>query len=125
MNASEFMKYENWVVAGDVQNESKYACKIMKSLQQAGFKVSGVNPRSQNAECVYARLADVPYSVEVIDLCINPRQGIDVVKEARKLNVKNILIQPGAESEEILAYCSENGMNAVKGCALVELTKVK
>ncbi|WP_040214715.1 CoA-binding protein [Clostridium polynesiense] len=124
MKASEFLNYMNWVVVGDVLNPEKYAHKILKNLESSGYKVSGVHPKSEGNEA-YKSLGDVPYDIEILDLCINPKAGINIIKEAKEIGVKNVLIQPGAESEEILEYCRENSINAVEGCALVELRNRK
>ena len=120
LKAREFLDYKNWAVAGDVLNTSKYAYKILDCLKRDGFNTVGVNP-SAESESVYKSLSDIPYKVEVLDLCINPFKGIKIVKEAQKLKIDKILIQPGAESAEILDFCRANGIHAVKGCVLVEL----
>lgn len=120
MNIQDFFNYKNWVVVGTVSDSSKYACKILKSLEAGNFKTEGVNPKDQTGE-IYKSLSEVPYKIDVIDLCINPTIGIEIVKEAKKLNIDKILIQPGAESEEILDYCKSNGILAIEGCALVQL----
>jgi predicted CoA-binding protein len=119
MRAQDFLNYKKWAVAGDVLNSSKYAHKIFNSLKAAGYNAVGVNPRASEGE-VYKNLREAGV-VEVLDLCINPRSGIEIVKEAKELGIKYVLIQPGAESDEILTYCSENDIVAIEGCALVEL----
>lgn len=122
MIAQELMDYKNWVVVGDVLNSSKYAYKIFHRLGDKGYNVSGVNPRAKDG-AVYKNLGTVPHSIEVIDLCINPSLGIEIVKEAKELGIKYFLIQPGAESDEILNFCRDNDLVAIEGCALVELSK--
>ncbi|WP_160680339.1 CoA-binding protein [Clostridium sp. C8-1-8] len=121
MDAKDFMDYDNWVVVGDVENNDKYASKILAKFSDHGYNVSGVNPRS-TVEYGYKSIKEVPYEVEAIDLCINPKSGIEVIKEAKDLGIKHVLIQPGAESPEILNYCKDNGIEAVEGCALVALS---
>lgn len=123
MKASELMNYKNWVVAGDVLNNQKYAYRIKMSLKQAGFNVSGMKP-GISSEGVYSSLKEVPYTIEVLDLCINAKDGINVVKEAKELGINKILIQPGAESKEILEFCKNNDIIAVEGCALIELSRM-
>lgn len=124
MEAQEMLGYKNWIVAGDVTNTEKYAFRILHSLKDAGFNVFGVNPRSSSPE-VYKSIKDVLCKVDVIDLCINPIAGLQIIKEAAELNVDKVLIQPGADSLDILEYCRENGMTFVEGCALVELSYYK
>lgn len=121
MDASNLMSYKNWVVVGDVLNSTKYAYKILNKLKQYGYNVCGVNPRGK-AEEVYLKLKDVNYKIDVIDLCINPITGFKLLKEVKDLNIDKVLIQPGAESIEILDYCRENGIIAIEGCVLVELS---
>jgi len=122
LKASEFLEYKDWVVVGDVLNRLKYAHKILNSLKEAGFNVVGLNPSVKNGEA-YNNLSDIPYKIEVLNLCINPTKGIKILQEARQLNIDKILIQPGAESSEILDFCRENGILAIEGCTLVELRK--
>ena len=119
MNIRDLIKLENWVVIGDVTNESKYAYKILNKFKEKGYKVSGIHPRG--GEGVYKTIKEVPYKIDAIDLCINSKLGIEYLKEAKALGIKNVLIQPGAESEEILLYCKDNGINAIENCALVQL----
>lgn len=120
MNASDLMKYKNWVVVGDVLNSSKYAYRILEKLKNKGYNVSGVNPKVISKK-VYTSLKDVNYKIDVIDLCINPKVGIKILEEMKDIKINKILIQPGAKSEEILDYCSKNDIIAIEGCALVEL----
>lgn len=122
MLASEFLNYKNWVVVGDVVNNKKYAYRILTELQKANFNVKGVKAGTGNDD-IYENLQKVPYKIEVLDLCINPHKGIKIVEEALKLGIDKILIQPGAESEEIISFCKDNGINAIQGCALIELSK--
>jgi predicted CoA-binding protein len=122
LKANEFLQYKNWVVVGDVLNRFKYAYKILSSLKEGGFNVVGLNPSVKNDEA-YKCLSDIPYKIEVLNLCINPEKGIKILQEAHQLKINKILIQPGAESAEILDFCKVNGIQAVEGCTLVELRK--
>jgi predicted CoA-binding protein len=123
MEASELLNYKNWVVVGDVLNESKYAFRILSSLRDSNFNVEGINPRDTTGN-VYKTLEEVKYKIDVIDLCINPIQGLKIIESAANLNIDKVLIQPGAESEEILSLCRNKGIIAIEGCALVELSRL-
>lgn len=121
MNIRQLFDYKNWVVVGKTSDNSKYAYKILNSLKSADFNVCSVNPKD-TSNTSYKFLKDVPYKIDVIDLCINPSLGIEIIKEANKLNIDKVLVQPGAESKEILDYCKNNGIVAIEGCALVQLS---
>ena len=122
MKAKDFMTFKKWAVVGDVTNDSKYAYKILNRLKAAGYMVEGVNPKG--VQGAFNSLKEVPYTIEVLDLCINPVRGLEILKESKELNIQHVLIQPGAESDEIHDYCRENNIKAVNGCALVELSNL-
>lgn len=121
--STDLMKLKNWVVVGDVANPSKYAFKILHALKSHGYNVEGVNPRTKD-ESIHKDLKSVSYQIDVIDLCINPVEGLKIVEEAKAIGINKILIQPGAGSVEILNFCSKNGIIAIEGCALVELSRL-
>ncbi|MCL1790236.1 MAG: CoA-binding protein [Peptococcaceae bacterium] len=120
MTTKDFFPLKNWVVVGDVLNESKFAAKIRGKLTENGYQVTGVHPKG--GEGIVTKLAEVAYRIDVIDLCISPVTGLDYLKEAAGLGIDKVLIQPGAGSKEILDFCLEKGIHAVEGCALVMLS---
>jgi uncharacterized protein len=123
MEVRDLMYFKNWVVIGDVTNETKYANKILRKLKESNYNVSGIHPKGGDSVC--KSIKDVPYNIDVIDLCINPIKGIEYLKEANDMRIKYVLIQPGAESEEILNYCKENSITAFENCALVQLREIE
>lgn len=120
MNISELFKEYNWVVVGDVTNKVKYAYRIFNALKSEKYNVAGVNPKA-NEDGIFNSIKEVDFKIDVIDLCINPKVGLQIVKDAKKIGVNKILIQPGAESEEILIYCKENNIVVMQGCVLKQL----
>jgi uncharacterized protein len=128
MNSKDFLQFSNWVVAGDVLNKEKYASKIYEALERAGKMVVGINPNykaeniSSQGKKVYKSLREVPYNIDVINLCVNPKTGMDIIREAMDLHIANVLIQPGAESKEILETCRDYDIVAIEGCALVDIS---
>lgn len=119
MTGKEMIYLKNWAVIGDVANSTKYAARILALFNEKGYEASGVHPRG--GDNIYKTLAEVPHDIEAIDLCINPIAGLEYMKEAKALNIKYVLIQPGAESKEIIKYCKENDITAIRDCALIRL----
>ena len=132
---------KTWLVVGDVLNPTKPAHDIVNHLTQRHRTVYPVNPRIADADLLTQRdkrrsaadrgttEQDVQNSVkavaggavDVLDLCIAPAVGLAVVREAHELGVKNVFIQPGAGSDEIVEYCKANGMAVHQGCVLREM----
>lgn len=114
MDIKEVMQQEVFVVVGDTIKEEKYACKIKNQLIENGYKVYGVGKEK-------ASINDVEDEIDIIDLCINPVRGLQLIKECNK-KFKFIVIQPGAESQEIFDYLNQNNIPYMEGCLLVGLS---
>ena len=114
MELQEVMKQRTFAVAGDTLNEEKYACKIKHKMLANGYTVHSVGKE-------LGSLNDVPGELDVIDLCIHPVKGLALMKECTK-PFKSIVIQPGAESEELMAYLDEMHYPYIQGCLLVGLS---
>lgn len=123
MDAMELLKLKTWAVVGATNNKEKYGNMIYNKLKNKGYEVYPVNPRYDEVEgdkC-YDDLKSLPVIPDVVEMVVAPRFGINTVKEAAKLGIKNIWLQPGTVSDEILKFCEENDMNAVQACVLVTL----
>ena len=119
MHLRDFMKMKNWAVIGDVDNPLKYAYQIRNELKEKGYKTYGVHP--QGTGFTYKRLQDIPGIIDIVDLCINPHDGLSYAREIVEMGIKYVLIQPGAQSEEVLALLRTNKVEVLEGCALVGL----
>lgn len=117
MELKEIMQLNNFVVVGNTILEDKYAYKIKHELLNAGYHV----------ECVGKELASinsVKEEIDVLDLCINPVLGLKLLKENMK-KIKVVVIQPGAESEEIIGFLKEKQIDYLEGCLLIGLRLYK
>ena len=113
MDLKEVMAQKSFAVVGDTLNEEKYAYKIKTELLEKGYQVFSVGKELKS-------INDISEDIDIIDLCIHPVKGLKLLQECSK-PFKCILIQPGAESEEILLYLQENKIPYIEGCVLVGL----
>lgn len=119
---ADFVNRRRWAVVGASQDRSKFGNRVFRNLRDAGYQVYAVNPKGGEVEGVeaYRALDDLPESPEVIDLVVPPAVTEQVVKEAARLGISRVWMQPGAESEEAIAYCASHGIHVVHGaCAMV------
>lgn len=117
MELKDIMDCHSFVVVGNTINEEKYAYKIKHNLINAGYEVFSVGHELRS-------INDIDDDIDIIDLCINPKLGINYLKECNK-SFKCVLIQPGAESDEIIGYLESNNIEYLMGCALVGLRVYK
>lgn len=114
MDLQEIMKKRVFAVVGDTLNSDKYAYKIKQGLTEKGYKVFAVGKELSS-------INDVPEEIDVIDLCIHPAKGLALMQACKK-KFQCIVIQPGAESEELITYLKENQLPYMNGCLLVGLS---
>ena len=117
MELKEIMEQKVFAVVGNTLDGEKYAYKIKKAMLERGYTVYAVGKE-------LVSINDVPEEIDIIDLCIHPVKGLDLMKECRK-SFKCIVIQPGAESPELLQYLNDQKLPYIQGCLLVGLSRFK
>lgn len=114
MDLKEIMKEKVWAVVGNTLAEEKYAYKIKNDLIARGYEVYAVGKELKS-------INDIDADIDIIDLCIHPALGIKLLKECKK-TCDCVLIQPGAESDEIIQFLEDNKIDYLEGCALVGMS---
>ncbi|TCK98484.1 hypothetical protein EDC19_0906 [Natranaerovirga hydrolytica] len=117
-------QYKNWAVIGASTNPDKYGYKIYKKLKKHEYNVYGINPKNDTLEGdkLYQSLSELPEKVDVVNFVVNPKIGIEAVKECAKLGIKYIWLQPGAESDELIQLAQAEGIEVIQACVLVALS---
>jgi predicted CoA-binding protein len=112
-------------VVGASRDRSKYGNKVLRAFLQNDLPVYVVNPNAEMVEgqVAYPDLASIPKRVHGISVITPPDITESIVEQAAKLGIKNVWMQPGAESENAIQRGNELGLNVIAGsaCALVTL----
>ena len=112
-------------VAGASTNRDKFGNKVLRCYQQNDRKVYGINPRATEIEgalCV-ASVGELPDEVQSLSIITPPAITEQVVKDAIARGIKNIWMQPGAQSPPAIEECRKHGINVIAdgSCILVVL----
>lgn len=112
-------------VAGASANRSKYGNKVLRCYLQHGKRAIPVNPNDTVIEGIpaVASVSDLPEEVKSLSMITPPAVTEQLVKLAIERGIKNIWMQPGAESVAAVALCREKGINVIAdgSCLLVVL----
>lgn len=114
MNLEQIMQQNIFAVVGNTLNEEKYAYKIKNRLLENGYKAYSVGKELNS-------LNEIEEEIDIIDLCINAVKGLELIKDCNK-KYKCIVIQPGAESTELLNYLEKEKLPYIESCLLVGLS---
>ncbi|KAI8824113.1 CoA-binding protein [Fimicolochytrium jonesii] len=122
--SARFFQQGRFAVVGASADPAKFGNKVFRWYLDHKLSVVPINPSTPTIEnhTTAAKLSTLTdpasYSVSVIT---PPKITKNIIQEAADLGIKNVWLQPGAESEEALALGREKGLNVISGgpCVLV------
>ncbi len=120
-----FLETARFGVVGASTDRSKFGNKVLRCYQMNGLDAIPVNPKEKIIEGIEAvpSVSELPDDVKSISIITPPQVTEKVVEEAIAKGIKNIWMQPGAESQAAVKKCIENGINVIAdgSCILVVL----
>ena len=91
-------------VVGLSDREETTSNRVSKEMQERGYRIIPVNPRAAGSqifgETVYASLKDIPFPVDIVDVCRRSEFLPDVALDFLQSDAKIFWAQLGLESEE-------------------------
>lgn len=116
-------KNYNYAIVGASNNPEKYGYRVMKDLLDAGYNVIPVNLKESEilGRKAYPRLEDIGENIDVVITLVPPAITEKIVRQIKDLNIQNVWMQPGSESEESISYCKQNNINCVhQACIMIK-----
>jgi uncharacterized protein len=114
-------------MVGASEKENRPSYFAFKYLLERGYRMIPVNPGHAGEEMlgqrIYARLADIPEPVDMIDIFRASQYALPIVQEALGLNPRPqvIWMQLGVRNDEAAALAEQNGMKVVMNrCPKIE-----
>ena len=112
------------VVIGANADRRKFGNKAVRAHLAAGFTVHPVHPSETSVEGqpAFRTAADVPAGRwDVVTLYLPPAVGLTVLPGLVGRDIGTLILNPGADSPEVLAEATRLGLTAVRGCSIVAL----
>lgn len=124
-NIEAMLAAKTFAVVGASTNPDKYGNKVFRSLKRHGKTAYPVNPRATEIEgdrC-YPSVSGLPEKPEVVVSIVPSKLTEQLVEEMAAQGLKNLWIQPGAESAAAIASAKEHGIATVHSgpCIMVGL----
>jgi predicted CoA-binding protein len=114
-------------MVGASEKENRPSYFAFKYLLERGYRMIPVNPGHAGEEMlgqpIYARLADIPESVDMVDIFRASRYALAIVQEALALKPKPqvIWMQLGLRNDEAAELAEQNGLKVVMNrCPKIE-----
>jgi uncharacterized protein len=115
------------MVIGASNDRSKFGNKAVRAYRRQGHVVLPVNPHEPKVEGlpVYQRVADVPGPIDRATLYVQPAVAAAMMAElAARNDVAEVWLNPGAESDEVLAAAARAGINPIQACSIVDIGEI-
>ena len=109
-------------IVGATDAPGKYGGIIYRDMKAKGYRVVGINPQRQtvDGDPVYASLADLAESPDIVNIVVPPRRTLRVLEQAAHIDDVAVWIQPGAADDAVRARVDELGLPAlIDACIMV------
>jgi predicted CoA-binding protein len=110
-------------VIGASQDRRKYGNKAVRAYVESGYTVFPINPKEATIEGLptYPKLSAVPSPVDFVSLYVPPAVGLQLLPEIAAKEPREIWLNPGSESDEILDAAADLRLRTVVACSIVAL----
>ena len=110
-------------VIGASKDRRKYGNKAVRAYEENGFRVLPVNLNETNIEGLptYASLDEVPDPVDYVSLYVPPAVGLKLLPAIAAKNPKELWLNPGSESDELIEAAADLHLRAIVACSIVAL----
>jgi predicted CoA-binding protein len=111
------------VIIGASADRRKFGNKAVRAYLHSGWEVLPVNPRGGRIENVpvLTSLGDAPRPVDRVLLYLPPETGLTVLAGIAALAPAEFIVNPGAESDELLAEAERLGLEPLQACGIIEV----
>jgi predicted CoA-binding protein len=118
------------LVGASPRGETRASWRVMRYLQNEGYKVYPINPDAVGQEVhgkkVYATVSELPEKVDMVDIFRLPWKVPPVVDEAIALGVPYIWMQLKVINEEYAAKAEAAGATVIMDrCPAIELPRLQ
>ena len=110
-------------VLGASPKPDRYSNQAIRLLGHFDYRPIPVNPAYEEIEelTCFPNLGAIAEPVHTITIYLGPARSTPLIEEILTANPQRVIMNPGAENEELAAAASGAGIEVVEGCTLVML----
>src|SRR5258706_780959 len=108
-------------IIGASNDRSKFGNKAVRAFVQQGYQVKPVNPKAGEVEGIpaFKSIRDIPARPQLVSVYLPPTVLLKVLPDIAARGCDELWLNPGTESEEVLAEAEKLGLNVIQACSIV------
>jgi len=108
-------------IIGASNDRRKYGNKAVRAYLQQGYSVYPVNPKEATIEGlrVWKSIREVPVRPERVSVYLPPALVLKLLPDIAAKGCDELWLNPGTESEAVLAEADRLGLNVVQACSIL------
>ena len=122
----QLLALKSWAVVGLSNNSERAAYRVSKLLIEKGHQVIPVHPKAEtvHGQKGYAKLSDIPFEVDVVEIFVNSEIAGEVVDNAIEIKAKGVWLQLDVIDEAAVDRAQKAGLITVMNrCPAIEYSK--
>ncbi len=122
----QLLELKTWAVVGLSNNSERAAYRVSKLLIEKGHQVIPVHPKAEtvHGQKGYAKLLDIPFAIDVVDIFVNSDLAGEVVDDAIEINAKGVWLQLDVIDQAAVDRAEKAGLIPVMNrCPAIEYGK--
>ena len=110
-------------VIGASHDRRKYGNKAVRAYLEYGYTVFPVNPNDATVEGLkaYPKLDAITEPIDYVSLYVPPAIGLKLLPAIAAKNPKELWLNPGSESEDLIDAAADLHLRVIVACSIVAL----
>jgi predicted CoA-binding protein len=108
-------------IIGASQDRRKYGNKAVRAYHDSGYRVFPINPNEDQVEGLpaYPTIDAVPEEIDYVSLYVPPAVGLKLLPAIAAKGPKELWLNPGSESDELIEAAADLHLRTVLACSIV------
>ena len=108
-------------IVGASSDRNKFGNKALRAFRAEGYTVIPINPNEAEVEGIatYPSVLNVPGAIDMATVYVQPDVAVRLLPEFEQKGIPEIWVNPGAESDELLAEARKRKLNVIAACSII------
>jgi hypothetical protein len=117
------MTMKSIAIIGASADRQKFGNQAVRAFLRQGFQVYPVNPKETEIEGlpVFKSIAEIPARPQLVSVYLPPAVLLNVLPAIAARGCDELWLNPGTESDAVLALAEQLKLNVIQACSIVGL----